>query len=264
MPNMNMGRLSNSTIDENVVVGELLELWRNIEYTAKEDPMKVEQNQTDFSVVSTTPTVTKPAQNIPLRCHSEPISHPRNIDPQVDESYCSVNIQDWKNLSKQLQPNVSFSEVSTMYVYYPDPHCETNKAYTKKERKGFVSEAMSEAIRIKWLILSTPGTSTKDSFKSLLKNNTVSLEEVVGIEHLALNRSVSKLLKERQDHNRAILSEQSRQHRAGKMQDDHMTELGEFSASRSVKSVKQARMRATMAACLVDGEHILYALDSLF
>ena len=137
-----------------------------------------------------------------------------------------------------------------MHIYCPDPHYRRNKSYTKQDRKSFGSEAFSEAIRIKRLVLSTPGASTKDSFKYLLKHDIVSLEEIVGIEHLVLGKSASKLLKERQDHSRAVLMEQDRQCMQEKAKEhiDPMKKLGEFSASRSLESAKRARIRAAMAA----------------
>lgn len=208
---------------------------------------------------SAMPSIPKPPQELPQRCQSEPIDHRAHLNAQVDElledwprrmSCSPVNTQDWQSLCKKLQPRVTFSERSSMHIYRPDPRYGRNKSYTKEDRKNFGSEAFSEAIRIKRLVLSTPGASTKDSFKYLLKHNIISLEEIVGIEHLVLGKSASKLLKERQDHSRAVLMEQERQCVQEKIQEhvDPMKKLGEFSASRSLKSVKRARIRAAMAA----------------
>lgn len=262
---MNMERQSNN----NPVIfnrgDQYLEQWENRGYIQEieDDPMDMD---------STPP---KPAQGLPPRCSSEPIRHNNLVESQVDEllqdwprrrmssSECSVNTQDWHSLYKQLKPRVTFSERSSMHVYHPDPHYAHSKSYSRQERKSFGSEALSEAIRIKKLVVySTPSdgqhhASTKDSFKYLLKNNIISLEEIVGIEHLVLGNSVSKLLRERKEHARAVLMEQHRmaekirqqeQEQSMKKLNDPYAKLGEFSASRSVKSVKRARIRAAMAA----------------
>jgi len=214
----------------------------------------------DFSSTLPMLNIPKPVQKLPARCYSEPIPHRPNPNiTQVDglledwpqrTSGCSINTQDWQHLYKQLQPKVKFSERSSMHVYLPDPLYLRNNSYSKSDRKDFSTETLLEVIRIKRLIKTTPGTSTKDSFKSLLKNNIISLEEIVGIEHLVLGKSARKLAKERQDHSRAVLMEQTRQRQVETtMQHDDVTrKLGEFSASRSIRSSKRARIRAAMAA----------------
>lgn len=192
--------------------------------------------------------------------------HQSQVNHQVDEllegwpstrrtSMCSVNTQDWQSLCQKLHPRVTFSEQSSMHIYRADPHYVRTKSYTKEERRNFSSQTLQQAIRIKRLVLSTPGcTSTKDSFKYLLKNKVIGLEEIVGLEHLVLGKSASKLMKERREHVNAVVREQGKQkyleYTSNKMKDvDHqMVKLGEFSESRSVKSVKRAKIRAAMAA----------------
>mmetsp|Transcript_17194 Transcript_17194/g.27931 ORF Transcript_17194/g.27931 Transcript_17194/m.27931 type:complete len:282 (+) Transcript_17194:238-1083(+) len=255
--NMNMERLSNSSTGYNR--GELPEEWRNRGYIEEGDPMEIDSADINPYSVSTMPSIPKPAPNLPARCHSEPITHHHNVNAQAQVgelledwprrmSCCSANTDDWQRLYKQLQPKVTFSERSSMHVYCPDPLYVRNKSYTKTDRKNFGSEALSEAIRIKRLILTTPGASAKDSFKCLLKNNIISLEELLGIEHLVFCKSASKLLKERKGYAREVLTEHRRQRHVEKVQYDHTEKLGEFSASRSAKSVKRARIRAAMAA----------------
>mmetsp|Transcript_8001 Transcript_8001/g.17217 ORF Transcript_8001/g.17217 Transcript_8001/m.17217 type:complete len:283 (+) Transcript_8001:88-936(+) len=256
---MNMEPLSNNTIDHSK--GELLEHWTNQGCIEKDDPMEVDSSANiDFSSALPMLNIPKPVQKLPARCYSEPISHRPN--PNITQvgglledwprrtSCCSINTQDWQNLYKQLQPKVTFSERSIMHVYLPDPLHLKHKSYSKSDRKDFSTETFLEAIRIKRLIKATPGTSTKDSFKSLIKNNIISLEEIVGIEHLVLDKSARKLAKERQDHSRAVLMEQRRQHQVETMmqEGDCTRKLGEFSASRTVGSSRRARIRAAMAA----------------
>ena len=231
---------------------------------------------------SLTIRIPRPAQNLPPRCTSEPIHQDEPIShndlledwPRRASDEFTATAQDWQSLSNCLDNSknlrVSFSEKSSMQVYLPDPLYIRNKSYTKEERQRFGTATLSEAIRIKKLLLSTPGSSMKSSFKYLLKNNLISYEEIVGIEHLVLGNSASKIVKVRKEHARAVLLEQHRMKTKkmmdeddsnAKMQDDeagmkydmkkmHIIEnkLGEVAASRSSKSVKRARIRAAMAA----------------
>lgn len=161
----------------------------------------------------------------------------------------------WQSLCKKINPRVTISESSSMRIYYPDPLYARNKSHTKEDLKSFGTDAMLEARRIKRLVLSTPG-ATPDSFKYLLKNNMLLLEEIVGIEHFVLRKSASKMSKARQDHARAVLMEQNRIEKMQenpiqklKIQDHNTTQkLGDFSASLSIKSAKCARIRAAMVA----------------
>mmetsp|Transcript_14252 Transcript_14252/g.25050 ORF Transcript_14252/g.25050 Transcript_14252/m.25050 type:complete len:253 (-) Transcript_14252:56-814(-) len=252
---MNMERPSNSTIGYNG--GELHEQWHNRGCTEKEDPMEIDSTDIDVSPASLMPNTRKSVQNLPARCYFEPTSHHHNRNTQVDEllddqvqrmSCSSVNTQDLQSLCKKLQQKkVTFSERSSLYIYDHDPLYGRYKSYTKAERENFGSEVLSEAIRIKRLVLTSPGASTKDSFNYLLKNNIISLEEIVGLEHLVLSKSTSKLSKERKDHAKAVLMEQGRQ-LVKNMQDGRTEKLGEFSASSSFKAAKLARIRAAMAA----------------
>ncbi|KAL7534770.1 hypothetical protein ACHAWF_004947 [Thalassiosira exigua] len=151
-------------------------------------------------------------------------------------------------LGKKVRPRVTFSEKSTLQIYIPDPRYTRSKSYTREDKEKFSFEALSEIMRIKRLVVATPG-STKDSFRYLLEEKIVSVEEIVGIEHIVLGKSASKLAKERQDHALAVLSEQERQLcGASKVEDDPIENLGQFSASRSSKSARRARIRAAMAA----------------
>jgi len=215
----------------------------------------------DISPHSTQAMSSRPASTLPARSQCKPLhcSADRN-NAQLDEDWprhmsrCSVNALDWQNLSKKLHPRVTFSESSTMHIYDPDPLYARTKSYTKEDRKSFGTDTMLEAVRIKRLVLSTPG-DTADSFKYLFKNSILSLEEMVGIEQLILRKSVSKMVRERQDHTTSVLREQRRieMMQAPKklmMQEDHDStrKLGDFSASISNKSSKRARIRAAMAA----------------
>lgn len=235
---------------------------------------------------------------------------------QGSSSYCqdvNPDLQDcWQSLSQSLNSSdspshplpsqssprnrcrgVTFSAQSSMRVYHPDPHYMKTKAYTKKERQLLSKEAISDALRIKHLMLSFSSShdvmssshsntssrsdDAKSTFKYLIKHNIISLEEIVGIEHLVFSRCPLKIVKERKEHARVVLKEQYRMlrsmHNMSKasasheeqastmaMQEDPPRQddmkkispielkLGELSAKRSHKNVKRARVRAAMAA----------------
>mmetsp|Transcript_6542 Transcript_6542/g.12639 ORF Transcript_6542/g.12639 Transcript_6542/m.12639 type:complete len:243 (-) Transcript_6542:110-838(-) len=173
---------------------------------------------------------------------------PGDRSPQMPN--CSVNTLHDQSTRKKVFPltKVTISNQSSMYIYNSDPFYTRNKSYTKAERANFTSETLSEVVRIKQLIMSLPGASAKDSFKYLLKNNILSLEEMVGIEQLVLCKSMSKLLKERQDHARAVLAEQGRQRMNKTVQGDPTEKIGELSCKWSIRSAKKARIRGAMAA----------------
>ena len=131
------------------------------------------------------------------------------------------------------------------------------KSYSTDDCQRFSMDSLMEAVRIKNLVVSsTPiGASAKESFKNLLKNDVILPEEIRGIEHLLLYKSRSKLLQERRDHARAVLLMQHRMEtsardpvKQGKVQGDIVEALASFSASRSSRSAKHARIRASRAA----------------
>ena len=151
---------------------------------------------------------------------------------------------------------VTFSEQSTMQLYHLDQQYAHAKSYSREDYKLFGRSSMLEAVRIKKLLLLTPpGVSTKKSVMYLLENNVISPEEIRGIEHLVLCNSPSMGLQERRDHIRAVLLEQRRirmleRHHIKhlKIQADPTEKLAAFSASRSSRSLKSAKIRAATAA----------------
>ena len=199
------------------------------------------------------------------RSQPEPLRHndPRaGLDELLEEwprhmSDCLANSQDWLSMHKTLRQRVTISERSTMQLYHLDSAYAQIKSYSKDDCQRFSMDSLMEAVRIKNLVVSsTPiGASAKESFKNLLKNDVILPEEIRGIEHLLLYKSRSKLLQERRDHARAVLLMQHRMEtsardpvKQGKVQGDIVEALASFSASRSSRSAKQARIRASRAA----------------
>ena len=201
----------------------------------------------------------------PTRSQPEPLHHNDHravLDERLEDwprgmSDCSVNCRDWLSLHNTLQQRVTISERSTMQLYHLDPVYAQTKSYSKDDCQRFSRDSLMEAVRIKNLVVSsTPiGASTKESFKKLIKNNVILHEEIRGIEHLVLYKSRSKLLQERREHARAVLLMQHRMEsltkdpvKQGKVQGDIAEALASFSASRSSRSAKHARIRASRAA----------------
>ena len=169
----------------------------------------------------------------------------------------SSNDRDWKSPYKTIRHRngVTISECSSLQLYDLDPTYA--KSYSKEDCKRFSRDSMIEAARIKRLVLSStpPGASTKETLKYLIDNDTILMEEIRGIEHLVLCKSASKLLHRRRDHAKAVVSMQHHMvtfarypMKQGKMHCDHVEKLASFSATRSSRSTKHARIRASRAA----------------
>jgi len=135
---------------------------------------------------------------------------------------------------------VTFSKLSSVQIYPHNPMDMRELTYTKEERKKFCADAVAECLRIRKLLHSTPGGFNKDSFKCLIKNNIVALEDIVGIDHMVLGKSAS-LIKERQELIRSVVSAQF------DIDMSDVEKLAAFCASKSSRAVKRARVRAALS-----------------
>ncbi len=197
---------------------------------------------------------------LPSRFQSEPLLHnaPRAGSDELLEDWprlmsdCSTSSQDWRSIYKTLRQRVTISECSTMHLFHLDTAYAHTKSYSREDCQRFSRDSLMEAVRIKNLMVSsTPiGASTKESFKNLLKNHVILPEEIRGIEHL-ICKSRSNLLQERRDHVRAVLLMQHQMEtfatdpvKQAKVKGDIAETLASFSASRSSRSAKHARIRA--------------------
>ena len=170
-------------------------------------------------------------------------------------SECSAITRVCRRKRKILQPRVTISVSSSMQLYHLDHIYAQTKSYTKEDCQGFSRESMMEAVRIKKLVLSSTPLDARERFKHLLKTDVISCEETRGIERLILCKSASKFMQERRDHARAVVSLQHRLKmlasdniNLANMQVDLAETLATFSASRSSRSKKAARIRASMTA----------------
>mmetsp|Transcript_21514 Transcript_21514/g.32546 ORF Transcript_21514/g.32546 Transcript_21514/m.32546 type:complete len:193 (+) Transcript_21514:172-750(+) len=152
--------------------------------------------------------------------------------------------------SSKSQSGVNFSDFSTLHVYDDlDYLYLKKKAYSQKDREVFSARAMMEAIRIKNLIFNSPPVSVKESIKYLLKNNIISRDELIGIDHLIAGRRTDAL-HVRRDHMAAVLRKQQelRRHQPQQEEDSLIIELGRFSEQSSLRSTHYAIARATLSS----------------
>src|SRR6056300_514823 len=135
-------------------------------------------------------------------------------------------------VSKSLNSRVNFSEYSKLHLYERDDEYLKNSAYTKDDQDEFGAQATLEASRIKHLIITAPPNSVKDSIKYLLQNDIITRDELVGIDHLILDKHV-KIIQKRREHSAAVLWKQYEQKQEQQLKheneaDHSMIVLGRF------------------------------------
>ena len=179
-------------------------------------------------------------------------------EAHVDKMKMKLQLQSLKSElnTNTHRPRVSFSEMSIVNTYedYRGGLHRRNMAYSSKDRDIFQIEATQEADHIKVLIITAPQQSRADSVKHLLKNNIVSREELVGIEHMALEDSNRSDIRKR--HSMAVLrkqQEQRQQQHQGygyvslRLRDPAIA-LGKFARKNSLESRNRARARAALSS----------------
>ena len=141
---------------------------------------------------------------------------------------------------------VDFSEASHLHVYERESmYLLRSLTYTKDDRDEFGKDTLLEGLRIKNLVDTAPPISTAESIKYLLRHDSISRAELIGIEHFILGKP-SRVQKIRKHHAAAVLwKQQELQHQ--KLEDPALN-LGKFAQSSSLKSMQRARIRAAVAA----------------
>jgi len=149
------------------------------------------------------------------------------------------------------RPRVFFAEMATLNIYANnrDDLDRSNIAYSTQDRDLLNAEAQQEADRIKVLIITAPQESRAESMIYLLENNIVAKEELVGIEHLALDNSSRSEIRKR--HSMAVLKKQQEQQQQQQKQQypslrDPAMALGKFARKNSLGSRNRARARAAL------------------
>ena len=173
------------------------------------------------------------------------------IDPSNEEVNVDVKTKEESESSMSMpvirpRPRVSFSDKSSLNIYknYRDELHRSNIAYSLQDRDLFNREATQEADRIKTLIINAPQKSRVGSVKYLLKNKIVSKEELVGIEHLVLEKSNKSEI--RKNHSIAVLKKQQEQQRQNLPLQDPTIALSKFARKISLESRNIARARAAL------------------
>jgi len=152
------------------------------------------------------------------------------------------------------RPRVSISETSTLHVFenQRDDMYRFNIAYTAEDRDFFIAKALQDADRITNLITTAPQHSRAESIKYLVTNKIVTREELIGIEHLTLDKSPSRA-EIRKRHSDAVLKVQDEyrqqwllllQQRQQPPLQDVAIALGKFARRNSHESRKRAKARA--------------------
>ena len=176
---------------------------------------------------------------------SEPLQRPRASSMSAELTRPGEMIEEWPT-SPHLHPRqraVSFSEFSSLYPYEKATTPVKELFYTRSERK-FISkrDTVQEAVRIRGLLRERIEASGED-VPTLAQCGLESCE-IVGIEHLVLNKVPKKISKVRRHHSEKVLLEQEKQRTA--RQNDPVR-LAAESAVFSKKSSLQARRRADIA-----------------
>jgi len=171
------------------------------------------------------------------RPREDPPTRSSSVPPKSRRQTPVVDSEEWRTQSEPiLRPTVRFADRSDLFVYDYCPTYRQTKSYTPLDKKIFQETMIAESKRIKKLMVATKQSSAKDAMKHLLKSSTVSIDEIVGLEHMVLGKSTpSRAKKERFDHSREIL--------AMSKEMDFM-ELAIFSQNRTSSSARRARIRA--------------------
>jgi len=156
-----------------------------------------------------------------------------SFDSGEDDDASAAKMRNRRNLR-----GVDFSEASHLHVYERESmYLLRSLTYTKDDRDEFGKDALLEGLRIKNLVDTAPPETTAGSIKYLLRHDSISRAELIGIEHFILGKP-SRVQKIRKHHAAAVLwKQQELQHQ--KLEDPALN-LGKFAQSSSLKSMQRA------------------------
>lgn len=169
-----MNRPINNRTSYNTEANPSLHNCDSIDWGYKiEDPMEAEPSFVNLSSVPATRGILKAETDPPSKkLKTEAISYYGQLETRR-VSCCSACPEDKQVTSLGThQHRVTFSKLSSLSVYRPDP-VGTKKSYGEAERRKFKYDALQDALRIKMLVRSRKGTSSKDAFKSLLRERII-------------------------------------------------------------------------------------------
>lgn len=136
---------------------------------------------------------------------------------------------------------MQFNDTSIIWLYHEDDSYAKRKAFSKADRERFRANALRDATRVLKILRQAPQEA---SLPTQLRSCGIPLENIVGLEHLILEKHSSS---KRKKHIETVLAEHTAQMRAGRQD---FRKLAKLSSSLSKRPASQARKRARAASCL--------------
>lgn len=177
--------------------------------------------------------MTKPLQGL----KSQELHH-------TDQSPQHENSAITRDTSSTKSKKVSFSRYSTKRIYATDPHYENWKSYSSADQKTFRKEAIHDAFLIK-LLVSTFSLPTATAIHELMKQGSLTREQLLGIEHL-FSMDAEQSSHKRLSNINFVLSvqQQMREQNENKVNADM---LALIAIAKSSRMSEKARLRAALA-----------------
>ena len=180
---------------------------------------------------------------VEMKSTSTQTGYPRSYSDVLDYAM-PVN---WDATKKEKSPKshkkVSFDSHSEVALYEV---CRTHKkSYTARQEQLFHAQAILEAYRIRDVILSRR-TNTRNPIRSLIEQDILSAEEIVGLEDKISDISGKKKAYENHIHAAFLLDQQKKLRSENNEVDPE--KLAAAAAASSSKNVRKARGRAALAA----------------
>mmetsp|Transcript_49 Transcript_49/g.70 ORF Transcript_49/g.70 Transcript_49/m.70 type:complete len:197 (-) Transcript_49:98-688(-) len=158
------------------------------------------------------------------------------------------SLADSSTHNRSKKSRVRFSDSSRLHTYQRSPiSLLRSLSYTKEDNDKFGKLALVEGMRIKDLIADAPQDSASQSSKYLLRQGSISTDQLIGIDHYIFGNP-KRVRKIRKQHAAAVLLKQQELRQDCQTFDDLLSSLGKFAQSSSLKSSQTGRVRAAMAA----------------
>ncbi|KAL3796541.1 hypothetical protein HJC23_009672 [Cyclotella cryptica] len=143
---------------------------------------------------------------------------------------------------------VTFSTYSSARFFKCSASYRANMSHSSADCKLFRAEVAREGLRIQRLMSSSCSSmKTGNVIHHLVGLNVLSMEELVGIEHLVSKGAPIRLVHERRSHAAIVLKAQSEMKQRNDITFDDLARVAVASSSRSVQ---KARLRAALASQL--------------
>ena len=118
-------------------------------------------------------------------------------------------------------------------------------SHTSADCKRFRDAVARESLRIQHLVSSCPPTKTGNVIHHLAERKLITMDELIGIEHLVTKDAPLRLMRERRAHSSMVLKAQKEMRRRNDLCPDDVAMVAVASSSRNVQ---KARLRAVLAA----------------